>query len=252
MPLESHSSEDLRSTDSTTLGDRIFAGESSAEAYALIAIQPEVASPARLFRYRVLKRALDIFLVLACSPLLLLLFAIIAAAIRIDSEGPVFFSHRRIRRSGEFFSMWKFRTMCVNSSEVLEHYLSANAEARAEWRQSHKLKYDPRVTRVGQFLRRTSLDELPQLWNVVTSSMSLVGPRPIVAAEVEKYGDHFADYCMVKPGITGLWQTSGRSDTSYTERVQLDRYYAHNWSLSDDIKILSKTLTVVLDQDGAY
>ena len=252
MPLESHSSEDLRAIDSTTLGDRLFSGASAAEAYALIAIQPVVASPAGLFRYRVLKRALDILLAVIFSPLLLLLFAIIAAAIRIDSEGPVFFSHRRIRRSGEFFSMWKFRTMCVNSSEVLEHHLSVNAEARAEWRQCHKLKYDPRITPVGRFLRRTSLDELPQLWNVITGSMSLVGPRPIVAAEVEKYGDHFADYCMVKPGITGLWQTSGRSDTSYTERVQLDRYYAHNWSLACDIKILSRTLVAVLEQDGAY
>jgi Undecaprenyl-phosphate galactose phosphotransferase WbaP len=234
------------------MGDRIFAGASSAEVYALIAIQPEAASPAVLFRYRVLKRALDIALVVACSPLLLLLFAIIAAAIRIDSEGPVFFSHRRIRRSGEFFSMWKFRTMCVNSGEVLEHYLSTNAEARTEWRQCHKLKYDPRVTPVGRFLRRTSLDELPQLWNVIIGSMSLVGPRPIVAAEVEKYGDHFADYCMVKPGITGLWQTSGRSNVDYPERVQLDRNYAHNWSLYGDIKILSKTFVAVLEQDGAY
>jgi len=108
------------------------------------------------------------------------------------------------------------------------------------------------VTRVGQFLRRTSLDELPQLWNVMTGSMSLVGPRPIVAAEVEKYGDFFADYCLVKPGITGLWQISGRSNVTYPERVQLDRSYAHNWSLSGDVKILAKTFTSVMDQDGAY
>ena len=114
------------------------------------------------------------------------------------------------------------------------------------------MKVDPRITPVGNFLRRSSLDELPQLWNVFTGSMSLVGPRPIVAAEVEKYGEFFADYCLVKPGITGLWQVSGRSATSYTERVQLDRQYAHNWSLLGDIKILAKTLPSVMNQDGAY
>jgi len=250
MPLEFDSSEDLRSTDSSALGDRVFAGASTADVYALVAMPPEVASPTRLFRYRVVKRALDIFLVVLFSPLLLLLFAILAAAIRIDSQGPVFFSHRRIRRSGEFFSMWKFRTMCVNSSEVLEHHLSTNAEARAEWRQSHKLKFDPRVTPVGRFLRRTSLDELPQLWNVITGSMSLVGPRPIVAAEVEKYGNYFADYCRVKPGITGLWQTSGRNKLTYPQRVHFDRIYVRKWSLLGDLKILAKTLTAVTRPDS--
>lgn len=142
--------------------------------------------------------------------------------------------------------------MCVNSSEVLESYLDANPDARAEWRKTHKLKNDPRVTPVGEFLRRTSLDELPQIWNVVTGTMSLVGPRPIVAAEVEKYGAYFADYCLVKPGVTGLWQVSGRSQISYPERVQLDRHYAHHWSLLGDVKILLRTLSSVANQDGAY
>ena len=211
-----------------------------------------VAGPARLFRYRVLKRALDVLLVLISAPLLLLLIGIIAAAVRLSSPGPIFFSHRRIRRHGAFFSMWKFRTMCVNSAEVLDTYLAAHPEARAEWRKSHKLKHDPRVTRVGLFLRRTSLDELPQLWNVFTGSMSMVGPRPIVAAEVEKYGEYFADYCLVKPGITGLWQVSGRSEVTYDERVQLDRQYAHSWTLLGDLKILARTLFSVVNQDGAY
>jgi Undecaprenyl-phosphate galactose phosphotransferase WbaP len=208
--------------------------------------------PRHLFRYRVIKRALDIFLVVICSPLLLILFATIAAAVRISSPGPIFFSHRRIRRHGAFFSMWKFRTMCANSAQILEDYLDAHPDARIEWRKSHKLKNDPRVTPVGNFLRRTSLDELPQLWNVLTGSMSLVGPRPIVAAEVEKYGPFFADYCLVKPGVTGLWQISGRSQTTYPERVQLDRKYAHNWSFWGDIGILFKTLASVVNQDGAY
>ena len=153
---------------------------------------------------------------------------------------------------GRFFSMWKFRTMCVNSAEVLEGFLAANPDARAEWRKSHKLKNDPRVTPVGEFLRRTSLDELPQIWNVITGTMSLVGPRPIVAAEVEKYGEYFADYCMVKPGVTGLWQVSGRSHLSYPDRVQLDRKYAQEWSLAGDFNILCRTLSSVANQDGAY
>ena len=209
-------------------------------------------SPELLFRYRVVKRSVDLLLVLLCLPFLLLLVAAIALAIRVTSPGPIFFSHRRIRGHGRFFSMWKFRTMCVNSAEVLENHLAANPAARAEWRKDHKLKYDPRVTRVGEFLRRTSLDELPQIWNVLSGSMSLVGPRPIVAAEVEKYGDFFADYCLVKPGVTGLWQVSGRSQISYPERVQLDRHYAHHWSLAADLRIMSRTLSSVVNQDGAY
>jgi Undecaprenyl-phosphate galactose phosphotransferase WbaP len=208
--------------------------------------------PRRLFRYRVIKRGLDLFLVILFSPILLLTMALIAAAIRLDSPGPIFFSHRRICRHGSFFSIWKFRTMCANSQQVLEEYLNEHPEARIEWRKTHKLKNDPRVTPIGNFLRRTSLDELPQLWNVFTGSMSLVGPRPIVATEVEKYGPYFADYCLVKPGVTGLWQISGRSKTTYTERVQLDRQYAHNWSLLEDVRILSKTLPSVVNQDGAY
>ena len=211
-----------------------------------------IASPERLFRYRVVKRLMDIALIVVASPVLLPVLLAIAAAVRLSSPGPIFFSHRRIRRHGEFFSMWKFRTMCVNSAEVLETYLRSHPEARAEWQATHKLKFDPRVTAVGRFLRRTSLDELPQLWNVLAGSMSLVGPRPIVAAEVEKYGEFFVDYCLVKPGLTGLWQVSGRSQVSYAERVQFDRQYAHTWSLSGDVVILARTLSSVMNQDGAY
>jgi len=211
-----------------------------------------MASPERFFRYRVVKRSLDVLAILALSPILLPLTAGIALLVKLSSPGPIFFSHRRIRRRGEFFSMWKFRTMCVNSAEVLEEYLHAHPEARAEWLRTHKLKKDPRVTRIGNFLRRTSLDELPQLWNVLSGTMSLVGPRPIVAAEVEKYGPYFADYCLVKPGVTGLWQVSGRSRTSYPERVQLDRRYAREWSLGLDTAILVRTITSVVNQDGAY
>jgi len=208
--------------------------------------------PQRFFRYRVVKRTLDIVLVILASPVLLPLFLAVAAAVRFSSPGPVLFSHRRIRKHGEFFSMWKFRTMCVDSAQVLEDYLAANPEARKEWREPHKLKHDPRVTRVGVFLRRMSLDEVPQFWNVLPGTMSLVGPRPIVAAEVEKYGEYFEEYCKVKPGLTGLWQVSGRNEVSYEERVQLDCRYVRSWSLLGDAKIMSRTLSSVANQDGAY
>ncbi len=215
-------------------------------------IRPQADGPEHLFRYRVIKRWAEVGLVLVVSILLLPLLCLIAAVVWMSSPGPILFSHRRIRRHGEFFTMWKFRTMCINSGEVLERYLEAHPDARAEWRATHKLKNDPRVTGVGRLLRHTSLDELPQLWNVLNGSMSLVGPRPIVAAEVEKYGDHFKDYCAVKPGITGLWQVSGRSELSYSDRVELDRDYAQHWSLRGDADILLRTWSSVVNRDGAY
>jgi Undecaprenyl-phosphate galactose phosphotransferase WbaP len=215
-------------------------------------MRPQAGSPEHLFRYRFVKRSADVALVVCLCAVLLPILLVIATAVWLSSPGPVLFSHRRIRRHGEFFTMWKFRTMCINSGEVLERYLMAHPEARAEWRATHKLKCDPRVTRVGRFLRKTSLDELPQLWNVLNGTMSLVGPRPIVAAEVVKYGEQFWDYCAVKPGITGLWQVSGRSELSYRQRVELDRQYAQTWSLSSDAKILLRTWSSVVNRDGAY
>jgi lipopolysaccharide/colanic/teichoic acid biosynthesis glycosyltransferase len=185
-------------------------------------------------------------------PILLPLLLILALIVRCTSPGPIFFSHRRICKNGAFFSMWKFRTMCVNSSEVLERYLAAHPEARKEWNQSHKLQRDPRVTRIGRVMRRYSLDELPQVWNVLTGRMSLVGPRPIVAAEVEKYGKCFSCYTRVKPGVTGLWQVSGRSTLSYDARVKLDCDYVARWSLLRDFKILLLTVRSVVNQEGAY
>jgi len=208
-------------------------------------------SPRHTFPYRVGKRLIDLGLILLAAPFLLPIVAIISIAVLISSPGPVFFSHRRINRHGSFFSMWKFRTMAVNGAHILEEYFEAHPEAREEWHATRKLKHDPRATRVGNFLRRTSLDELPQLWNVFVGDMSLVGPRPIVAGEVAKYGSHFADYCLVKPGVTGLWQVSGRSDTTYQERIELDRRYAQTWTLTGDIAILFKTVITVIRQHGA-
>ncbi len=208
--------------------------------------------PSELFRYRVIKRCLDIFLILLCTPLILLAIGVVGMLVVLSSPGPIFYSHRRIRKNGAFFSMWKFRTMCVNSAEVLEEHLAKHPAARAEWNQTHKLRHDPRITRIGSILRRYSLDELPQFWNVLVGHMSLVGPRPIVAAEVEKYGDCFECYCRVKPGLTGLWQVSGRSELTYDERVALDCEYVNRWSLRRDLQILMRTFTAVVNQDGAY
>ena len=218
----------------------------------LTSIQRTDDLPSQLFRYRVVKRFVDIVLVLLSLPLTLLAIGMVSAMVMLSSPGPIFYSHRRIRKHGAFFSMWKFRTMCVNSAEVLEEYLAKHPEARTEWNKTHKLRQDPRITPIGSFLRRYSLDELPQLWNVLTGQMSLVGPRPIVAAEVEKYADYFGCYCRVKPGLTGLWQVSGRSELSYDARVALDCEYVNRWSLRKDIVILSKTLSSVMNQDGAF
>jgi len=208
--------------------------------------------PSEYFRYRVIKRFCDVLLVLISMPVILLVLGVVSAVVMLSSPGPIFYSYRRIRKSGAFFSMWKFRTMCVNSAEVLEDYLARHPAARAEWNRTHKLREDPRITRLGIFLRRYSLDELPQLWNVLMGQMSLVGPRPIVAAEVEKYGDCFDCYCRVKPGLTGLWQVSGRSELSYDARVALDCAYVEHWSLTKDAMILLKTFSSVVNQEGAF
>lgn len=214
--------------------------------------QRTTTAPSEFFRYRVFKRCLDVVLVMAFIPVILLVVLAIAISVKLSSRGSIFYSHRRIGKNGAFFSMWKFRTMCVDSTGQLEKYLEQNPDARTEWSKTHKLRNDPRVTKVGAFLRRYSLDELPQLWNVLTGQMSLVGPRPIVAAEVEKYGDCFDCYCRVLPGLTGLWQISGRSTLRYDARVALDCKYVTRWSLRKDIVILLKTCSSVINQDGAF
>jgi Undecaprenyl-phosphate galactose phosphotransferase WbaP len=201
---------------------------------------------------RILKRALDIGIVAVISPVLVPLCLIVACLIRITSRGPLFYGQTRVGQDARAFRAWKFRTMVADADEVLRKYLDANPALAEEWRLSHKLKDDPRVTRLGKLLRRTSLDELPQALNVIRGEMSLVGPRPIVAGEVEKYGDDFGLYCKVKPGITGLWQISGRSNTSYGERVALDQYYVRNWSIWLDFYVLMRTVRTVLTGDGAY
>jgi Undecaprenyl-phosphate galactose phosphotransferase WbaP len=201
---------------------------------------------------RIAKTLIDGFVTLLGGVVILPLIALIAVAIRLTSKGPAFYCQGRVGKGGLHFKAWKFRTMCLRSEEVLQEWLAKDPDLRQEWERNFKLKNDPRVTRVGRFLRNTSLDELPQLWNVLRAEMSLVGPRPIVAAEGERYGDELSLLARVKPGISGLWQVSGRSDTSYQDRVRLDMYYIRNWSVWLDIFILAKTCAVVLRRQGAY
>lgn len=197
-------------------------------------------------------RVLDIALILLAAPYILLALIILVFLIKLDSPGPVFFRQIRIGRLGRKFAVYKFRTMVQNADQVLQDYLDKSPELKVEWLATHKLKQDPRVTRLGALLRTWSLDELPQLWNVIIGDMSLVGPRPIVDAEVEKYGKCFELYIQVRPGLTGLWQVSGRNNTTYERRVELDEYYVRNRSLKLDLQILLKTVLVVLKKDGAY
>lgn len=201
---------------------------------------------------RSMKRVVDSTFALFLCLITLPLFVVVALAIKATSSGPVFFGHRRIGRDRKPFRAWKFRSMHVNADELLKEHLANDPEAREEWVREQKLKNDPRLTPVGRFLRRTSLDELPQLWNVVRGEMSLVGPRPIVEDEVAKYGSEFERYMTVPPGITGLWQVSGRNNTTYEERVELDAVYVENWSLTLDAYILGKTVEAVLTGEGAY
>jgi Undecaprenyl-phosphate galactose phosphotransferase WbaP len=201
---------------------------------------------------RLQKRVLDIVCVLLGGLLLLPLLFYIAVAVKLSSRGPLLYGHPRIGKNGNRFQAWKFRSMFLNSSDRLEYYLEEHPELRLEWEKDQKLRDDPRVTRIGRFIRKTSLDELPQLWNVLRGQMSLVGPRPIVTSEIAKYGTYYGLYTMVKPGITGLWQVSGRNNTTYKERVQLDAYYVHNWSPWLDLYLLLRTIRIVLFAHGAY
>jgi Undecaprenyl-phosphate galactose phosphotransferase WbaP len=197
------------------------------------------------------KRAFDIvgavFLVLLFSPLIL----IIVALIRIEGQ-PVLFWHKRIGHNGRSFHCVKFRTMVRDAEQVLRHLLNEHPELRDEWTKNFKLRRDPRITMTGRILRLTSLDELPQLWNVLLGEMSLVGPRPIVRAELLRYGRNASRYLAVKPGLTGLWQVKGRSNTTYRRRVAMDKYYIQNQSILLDIYILAATPAAVLRRNGAY
>jgi undecaprenyl-phosphate galactose phosphotransferase len=212
-----------------------------------------LANPATLARsYELAKRAFDLSLAILILPGVAALTALIAAAIALTTGTPTFFRHRRIGRHGREFDIWKFRTMHVESERLLAEHLDRNPSAQEEWCLTHKLKHDPRVTRLGRFLRKTSLDELPQLFNIFAGNMSFVGPRPITHAETARYADRLPCYLAALPGITGLWQVSGRCNLSYEARVLLDETYVRQWTLARDLLILLKTPRAVFCRHGAY
>lgn len=213
----------------------------------LLTMRNNLARPGLQLIKRCFDLSASIAVIIIGSPVLLWIAAKVLASGR-----PIFYGHRRVGQNGKHFLCYKFRTMAVNADVLLKELLERDPEARAEWDRDFKLKNDPRITSIGGFLRKTSLDELPQLWNVLKGEMSLVGPRPVVDAELERYGNQVDYYLEAKPGVTGLWQVSGRNDVSYDTRVYLDAWYVKNWSLFNDIVILLKTVKVIFKKDGAY
>lgn len=198
------------------------------------------------------KRLIDI-LAASCILLMLLpLFLFTSAAIALQGRGPILYGHERIGFGGRSFRCWKFRTMCVDGDRILKELLACDAAARSEWATRRKLKNDPRVTPLGRVLREYSVDELPQLLNVLKGDMSLIGPRPVVEEELSYFGGDILHYCSARPGITGLWQVSGRSDTDFGRRVELDTQYVTSWSLRLDLVILLRTIPAVLGAKGSY
>ncbi len=197
------------------------------------------------------KTLLDHFILLLAGLVLLPFICVIALLVKISSPGPAFYGHERIGRAGKKIRVWKFRSMEINADEKLKKVLDENPEYRKEWNESFKLTNDPRVTPIGRFLRKSSLDELPQLFNVLKGDMSFIGPRPVTDDEILKYGENFNYIFSVKPGLSGMWQVSGRSDTDYAERVAFDSYYIQNWSIWLDLWLIFKTIGVVLTGKGA-
>jgi Undecaprenyl-phosphate galactose phosphotransferase WbaP len=199
-----------------------------------------------------MKRLMDLFIVGIGGLILLPLLLVIALFVKLGSRGPVLYGHKRLGLDGKPFKALKFRSMVVDADKKLESLLASNPKLREEWETSQKLKADPRVTKIGRLLRRTSFDEFPQLLNILKGEMSLVGPRPVTETEIKKYGENYRRIFSVKPGLTGLWQVSGRSDTDYTERVSYDTYYIQSWSVWLDLWILYRTPGAILKGRGAY
>ena len=199
-----------------------------------------------------MKRAIDILGALVGIAILIPLTIVVAIVNFVSGDrGPIFYSHERIGKYGKHFKMYKFRSMVVDADKKLEKLLSEDEEARKEWNESRKLRNDPRITKIGKFLRKTSLDEFPQFVNVLKGEMSLVGPRAVIDDEIEMFGENKQLVLSVKPGITGYWAANGRSDTSYQERVEMESYYAKHKSIALDINILFKTVISVIKKEGA-
>jgi len=199
-----------------------------------------------------IKRLMDVALVLVGGLVLLPALLVVALIVKLSSRGPVLYGHRRLGKDGRPFVAWKFRSMAVDAQERLEALLESSPEIRREWEESRKLKNDPRVTKFGKFMRRASIDEFPQFINILKGEMSLVGPRPITGEEVGKYGGDFDWIFQVRPGLTGLWQVSGRSEKDYATRVSYDAYYLQSWSAWLDIWVIYRTFGVVVRGKGAY
>lgn len=198
--------------------------------------------------YIKVKRVIDVILASIALILLSPLFAIIAIAIKIDSKGPVFFAHKRIGKNGKIIKLYKFRSMVINAEELIKSF---TPEQMKEYKENYKLTNDPRITKVGKFLRKTSLDELPQLINIINGDLSIIGPRPVVIDELEKYGMNKDKFLSVTPGLTGYWAANGRSNTTYEQRMEMELYYIDNLSLKMDIKVFFKTILSVVKKEGA-
>ena len=201
-----------------------------------------------MLKQKLVKRVIDVILASVALILLSPLFAIIAIAIKIDSKGPVFFAHKRIGKNGKIIKLYKFRSMVINAEELIKSF---TPEQMREYKENYKLTNDPRITKVGKFLRKTSLDELPQLINIINGDLSIIGPRPVVADELEKYGVNKDKFLSVTPGLTGYWAANGRSNTTYEQRMEMELYYIDNLSLKMDIKVFFKTILSVLKKEGA-
>ena len=211
-------------------------------------IVPEIIRSAKKIKYESIKRILDVIISSIGLVLLLPFFLILAIIIKIDSKGPIIYAHKRIGKNGKEIKIYKFRTMYENANEMIKDFTE---EQMKEWKTNFKLKNDPRVTKVGNILRKTSLDELPQIINIIKGELSIIGPRPVVEEELEKYGANKNKFLSVTPGLTGFWQANGRSDTTYEQRMQMELYYVDNYNFKLDCQIFFKTFSAVLKKEGA-
>lgn len=198
--------------------------------------------------YRVVKRVIDVTIASIAMIVLSPIFAIIAIAVKLESEGPVFFKHTRIGKDGKIIKLYKFRSMVINAEELIKSF---TPEQMKEYKENYKLTNDPRITKIGKFLRKTSLDELPQLINIIKGDLAIIGPRPVIAEELKKYGDNIDKFLSVTPGLTGYWAANGRSNTTYEQRMQMELYYIDNMSLKMDIQVFFKTILSVVKKEGA-
>ncbi|OKZ73917.1 MAG: hypothetical protein BHW00_06510 [Clostridium sp. 26_22] len=218
-------------------------------------VQPNIKEKVEVRKvlYKVVKRLIDILGgLVGCVLLVPITVAVyIARKILKEDDGPMFYEQLRLGKDGKHFKLYKYRSMIIGADEILKEYLANNEEARIEFEKNQKLRNDPRITKLGNFLRKTSLDEFPQFINILKGDMSLVGPRPIVDREVKLFGDKMEIVHSVRPGLTGYWAANGRSDTTYEQRVNMEAYYAENFSFSLDIKIILKTIKAVFEKEGA-